>query len=176
MPTNFQSHPLHCHHPNEVVYFKVTNIEYDVMSRPVSSLQDAYTGSTLGELGCWVDSSVTRMVQTGVEHTRVPDARMYSQLGGFLVISFFGCISCYFHVVTLDALSTLQSLRSLHLLGPQSPFVKLLALTSAALSQKAVDYRLNLTFLMKGGRGSGKFTVASWVAQRLGLHAFEVCK
>lgn len=50
----------------------------------------------------------------------------------------------------------------------------MLALTSAALSQQAVDYDLQLSFLLKGGRGIGKFTAASWVAQRLGLHLFEV--
>ncbi len=51
----------------------------------------------------------------------------------------------------------------------------MLALTSAALSQQAaVNYDLQLSFLLKGGRGIGKFTAASWVAQRLGLHLFEV--
>lgn len=49
-----------------------------------------------------------------------------------------------------------------------------MSLTSAALTQRAMDYDLQLSFLLKGGRGIGKFTVASWVAQRLGLHLFEV--
>ena len=66
---------------NEVVFFKVTNIEYDVMPRPNSSVEDVYTGSVLGELGCWVDSSNTRMVQTGVEHSRVPSVCSYMNIG-----------------------------------------------------------------------------------------------
>jgi len=44
-------------------------------------LQDVYTGSTMGELGCWIDTSVTRMIQTGVEHTRIPDVTSYFQIG-----------------------------------------------------------------------------------------------
>lgn len=63
---------------------------------------------------------------------------------------------------------------SSHLLGPKSPFSKIVALASASLSQRAVDYDLQLSFLLKGGRSIGKFTVASWVAQYLGLHLFEV--
>lgn len=65
---------------NGLVFFKVTSIEYDVVSKS-SSLQDLYTSSTLGELGCWVDSSITRITQAGVEHARVPDVTSYLQIG-----------------------------------------------------------------------------------------------
>lgn len=66
---------------NEIVYFTVTNVEHSVPSRlgEASSL-DMYVGATVGELGCWIDTSVTRMVQTGIEHSRVPDMGKY--LGG----------------------------------------------------------------------------------------------
>ncbi len=66
-----------------------------------------------------------------------------------------------------------QKLTSPHLLGPESSFSKLLSLTSATLSQKAMNYQLGLTFLLHGVRGVGKFTVTSWVAQDLGLHLNE---
>jgi peroxin-6 len=62
-----------------------------------------------------------------------------------------------------------------HTLGPKSTFSKLMALTSAALSQRAAEYNLQLSFLLKGGRGIGKFTVIAWVSQRLGLSLQEVC-
>lgn len=62
-----------------------------------------------------------------------------------------------------------------HILGPKSTFSKLLALISAALSQRAAEYNLQLSFLLKGGRGIGKFTVIAWVSQRLGLNLQEVC-
>lgn len=38
-----------------------------------------------------------------------------------------------------------------------------------------MDYELHLSVLLKGARGIGKFTVAAWVAQSLGMHLFEVC-
>ena len=55
-----------------------------------------------------------------------------------------------------------------------TPFGKLLALSAAALSRRAVDYHLQLSILLQGSRGVGKATVAGWVAQRLGIHLFEV--
>lgn len=66
---------------NEVIFFKVTNIEYDMMPQPESFNPDFYRSSTLGELGCWVDSTITRIIQAGLEHSRVPDTRSYMQLG-----------------------------------------------------------------------------------------------
>ncbi|KAH9483816.1 Peroxisomal biogenesis factor 6 [Psilocybe cubensis] len=142
--------------PNEVVFFKVTNIEYDVVNHANSSVQDLYTGSTLGELGCWVDTSITRMIQTGIEHSRVPRVRSYMNIGNS---------KSYSRLLTLPAS---------RLIGADSPYAKIHALTSAALSQRAMDYNLQLSFLLKGGRGIGKFTVASWVAESLGLHLLEV--
>lgn len=76
------SYPATPSRSNEVIYFTVTNVEHDVMTNGVvSSAQDIYIDSTMGELGCWVDPSVTHMVQTGVEHSRIPDLAMYLQLG-----------------------------------------------------------------------------------------------
>ena len=74
------SHPSNESRANGLVFFKVTSVEYDVVSKS-SPLQDVYTGSTLGELGCWIDTSVTRMTQTGIEHTRIPDVTSYLQIG-----------------------------------------------------------------------------------------------
>ncbi|OBZ75775.1 Peroxisomal biogenesis factor 6 [Grifola frondosa] len=63
---------------NEPVFFIVTNIEHNVLaSRGDGSSPDMYVGATVGELGCWVDSSITRMIQTGIEHSRVPDVGQY---------------------------------------------------------------------------------------------------
>lgn len=61
-----------------------------------------------------------------------------------------------------------------HLLGQKSSFGKLFELSSATLARHAVDYGLHLSVLLKGARGIGKFTVATWVAQRLGMHLLEV--
>lgn len=61
---------------NEVVYFMVTNIEHDVVAAntDMANADDIFVRCIMGEYGCWVDTSVTRMAQVGVEHSRVPDA------------------------------------------------------------------------------------------------------
>lgn len=71
-------------------------------------------------------------------------------------------------------LATLHSQASSHLLGHGSPFEKLFTLSSATLARHAVDLDLHLSILLEGPRGIGKYTVASWVAQRLGMHLLEV--
>lgn len=60
------------------------------------------------------------------------------------------------------------------LLGEDKPFGKLCALVAASLVERAVDLNLHLSILLKGARGAGKFTVASWVARVLGMHLLEV--
>ncbi|KAI0668555.1 AAA-domain-containing protein [Trametes maxima] len=136
---------------NELVYFLVTNVEHSVPSRlgEVSS-PDMYVGATVGEMGCWVDPSVTRMVQTGIEHSRVPDMGQY--LG-----------------TAQKAPPTTGSL-----VDEDAAYGKLLALASAALNRRAIDYHLQLSILLEGPRGVGKATTAGWVAQRLGIHLLEV--
>ena len=58
--------------------------------------------------------------------------------------------------------------------GPGIAFNRVFAISSATLARQAVDYNLPLSLLLKGARGTGKFTVANWVAQCLGMHLLEV--
>ena len=67
-----------------------------------------------------------------------------------------------------------MALSTSHLLGPDSNFDKLFQIALAAAAPRAVDYNLNLSILVKGARGIGKFTTAFWVSQRLGMHLLEV--
>ena len=67
-----------------------------------------------------------------------------------------------------------MALPTSHLLGPDSNFDKLFQIASAAAAPRAVDYNLNLSILLKGARGVGKFTTVFWVSQRLGMHLLEV--
>lgn len=60
------------------------------------------------------------------------------------------------------------------LLRPSSPYGRLISLCSATLLRDAVDYNLHLSVLLKGARGTGKFTTACWVAQQIGMHILEV--
>ncbi|KAI0693875.1 P-loop containing nucleoside triphosphate hydrolase protein [Cytidiella melzeri] len=129
---------------NEIVNFMVTNIEHDVVVTDPSNTDDVLAGCIMGEYGCWVDAAVTRMVQAGIEHSRVPD-----------VTSYLGLIKC-----ARQAMS--------------SGYEKLLAFTSAALTRNAVEFELQVNIILKGARGTGKMTAASQVARKLGLHLLEV--
>lgn len=67
---------------NEAIFFVVTNLEHEVVNNSViPSSEDNYLGSTVGELGCWIDSAITRVIQTGLEHSRIPDVVAYMGLG-----------------------------------------------------------------------------------------------
>jgi peroxin-6 len=86
--TNFEGQ-RHADQDNEIVFFKVTNIELDVMHAiDPSGSPDCYMGATFGEHGCWVDAAQTRIVQAGIVQARVPDITGYLISGMFL----FGCL------------------------------------------------------------------------------------
>ncbi|KAF8491938.1 AAA-domain-containing protein [Gautieria morchelliformis] len=137
--------------PNGVVFFKITNLEYDIMNTGQASMSpDQYMAATMGELGCWVDTQITQMVQTGMEHSRVPDVTSYLGVDGPSPL----CNLSFFDV--------------------PEPLVKLRDLTEAALYPSALDFNLQLSVLLKGSRGIGKFTAASWVARSLGIHMLEI--
>jgi len=162
---------------NEIVYFLVTNIEHSVIPSTITDgEQDFYTGSTVGELGCWVDSAVTRIIQTGLEHARVPGLGSYLESG----IYSFAVVLCSVMTVFLDVqhgrstFSFLKRLSSSRLLCPEAPFSRLRALISAGFSRHSINYGLQLTILLKGVQGIGKFWTVFAVAQSLGMHILEV--
>ncbi|KAJ3843702.1 AAA-domain-containing protein [Lentinula raphanica] len=130
---------------NEIVFFMITNVEYNVApNNNTNQTVDTYFGSTAGELGCWVDPESTRMIQAGIDHSFVPDVDAY-----------FG----------LDRLPTTATAKSIQ---------KLLSISSVVLERRAVDYNLQLSVLLKGARGIGKYTGALQVARCLGIHLLEV--
>ncbi|KAG8958992.1 peroxisomal assembly protein [Tulasnella sp. 419] len=151
--------PLSAKSPSGVVYFKITNLEYDIldtthnMSDSVSSTSDSYAAATLGELGCWIDPAFTRIIQTGLEHSRVPDLYQYFQLNP-------GHAPFPNH--------------SSKLVAPNSAYEKLKDIIETALLPQAADYDLHISVLLKGSRGIGKQTIARWVAQHLGMHIYEL--
>ncbi|KAF8311552.1 AAA-domain-containing protein, partial [Clavulina sp. PMI_390] len=136
-----------------VVFFKITNISHDIASIQVNEspagASDDYFAATMGELGCWVDSKVTQIIQTGLEYSRVPDVTDYLRIG------------------------ELCSLSSNPLMLP-TPFDKLLDLISAAFLPGAIHYGLRLSALLKGARGISKRTVVHWVARKVGIHVLEI--
>jgi peroxin-6 len=58
--------------------------------------------------------------------------------------------------------------------GNHRAFTQLLGLSQAALMPQALTFDIPISMLLKGSRGIGKFTTAVQVAQRLGMHVFEV--
>ncbi|UZJ54156.1 hypothetical protein CBS101457_003476 [Exobasidium rhododendri] len=105
-----------------------------------------------GELGCVVDTTLTKMVQTGVSRMRVADSS--------------GWLGIETDTPTFPTQSPLTA--------PNSIFDKLSRLVEATLLPHAADYGLHLTVLLKGARGSGKKTLTRWVAQQAGIHLIEL--
>lgn len=62
-----------------VAFFQIVNLEYDVVAGIEGSGHLA--AAFMGELGCWIDTTVTRMMQAGVEHSFVPFVDEYYGLG-----------------------------------------------------------------------------------------------
>lgn len=142
------------HSTNSVVYFVITNLEHDLIA---DTNADGFDGSYLGEWGCWIDHSVTRIIQTGIEHSRVPNAKSSTKTGELKEA-----------VIASMADSVGESPGATGSLG------KLHSLVSAAFSQSASEYRLQLSILLHGARGTGKMTTVTNVAEQLGLHILEV--
>ena len=56
----------------------MTSVDCDPPSiNSVLNPSDVHLGLSAGELGSWVDTTVTRVTQTGVEHVRIPDASTF---------------------------------------------------------------------------------------------------
>jgi peroxin-6 len=69
---------IHPSNADQIVYFIVTNVDCDPPSiNSALNPSDVHLGLSSGELGCWVDTTVTRVTQTGVEHVRIPDASAF---------------------------------------------------------------------------------------------------
>ncbi|KZV61880.1 AAA-domain-containing protein [Peniophora sp. CONT] len=134
----------------ELVYFAVTNVEFrsQMNGHATHGFSELSVGFGSGELGCWVDASETRMVQTGIEHSRVPDASAYM---GLQVLSSEG-----------EARNNALAYAQMH------------GLASAALVKNALSYDLPVSFLLKGARGIGKARTVLEIARQLGLHPYEL--
>ncbi|KAF8270391.1 AAA-domain-containing protein [Lactarius quietus] len=134
----------------KIIYFTVTNIECDPPSTNIAlNPSDVHFGLSAGELGCWVDSTVTRLTQTGLEHARIPD------ISGDLSVP--------------NGNTPAGAVR-----GNYRAYKQLLGLAQAALMPHALTFDIPISMFLKGSRGIGKFTTAMQVAHHLGMHIFEV--
>ncbi|KAF9362279.1 peroxisomal assembly protein [Mortierella sp. NVP85] len=125
--------PLNPSKMKTTIYFKLTHL--DDSDKPNKHTQV-------------VDPSVTKMIQTGVEHSRVPSKlkrNAYSPA-----------------IPALD--------------DPTAPqaFAQLYQLVSSGLHPFSSKLGLNCTVLLHGARGIGKKTVVEWVADLAGIHLMDV--
>ncbi|PWN35576.1 AAA-domain-containing protein [Meira miltonrushii] len=143
-----------------VVYFCVSDVTPEV-SEPISNNDGQPMQTDLwihemartGQFGCAVDTMLTKMVQSGVTHSRVIDSQQWLSTASDTPPLPF----------TPSPLTTAESV-----------FGRLLLLVKATLLPDAADYGLHLSVLLKGARGCGKRTIARWVAQKTGVHIVEL--
>ena len=77
-PDAFYRQSIHPSNAEQIAYFIVTNIDCDPPSiNSVLNPSDIHLDLSAGELGCWVDTAVTRVTQAGVEHVRIPNASAF---------------------------------------------------------------------------------------------------
>ncbi|KAF9900778.1 peroxisomal assembly protein [Linnemannia zychae] len=125
--------PLSASTLKTTIYFKLTHLE------------DAGSPNKHTQL---VDPSVTKMIQSGLEHSRVPPKLK--------------------HNVRSPAIPALDDASA-----PKA-FPQLYQLVSSGLHPFSSKLGLNCTVLLHGARGIGKKTVIDWVANLAGIHVMEV--
>ncbi|KAF9140740.1 peroxisomal assembly protein [Mortierella sp. GBA39] len=125
--------PLSASTLKTTIYFKLTHLE------------DAGSPNKHTQL---VDPSVTKMIQSGLEHSRVPPKLKRNARSPA--------------IPALDDAS-----------GPKA-FAQLYQLVSSGLHPFSSKLGLNCTVLLHGARGIGKKTVIDWVADMAGIHVMEV--
>nr|CAG8450293.1 2321_t:CDS:10 [Entrophospora candida] len=131
--------------PNTIVYFKISNLQLNHKNKK-KCLMYGY--------GRRVDTSLTKLLQTGMEHSRVP-SMMKQYLGIKSETPMFPGTNS---VLTSQGTS----------------YNKLFELVSSCLHPKAISLNLSCTVLLHGPRGCGKKTIVEWAAERVGVHVYEV--
>ncbi|KAH7906066.1 P-loop containing nucleoside triphosphate hydrolase protein [Hygrophoropsis aurantiaca] len=134
---------------NATIQFIVTDVQLDlVMPQKGHTSDKRVCDIVVGDGGSWVDHQVTRVIQTGLEHHRVPDPMSY--LNPKILASRSPSLSS----------STCTN--------------QLLHVSNSSRIQDAAAFDSGLAIMLKGSRGSGKFTSAALIAHRLGMHLTEV--
>ncbi|KAF9581438.1 peroxisomal assembly protein [Lunasporangiospora selenospora] len=116
-----------------IIYFKLTHLE------------DCRSPNKHTQL---VDPSVTKMIQSGLEHSRVPPK--------------------------LKRHARSPAIPALDDPSAPLPFSQLYQLVSSGLHPFSSKLGLNCTVLLHGARGIGKKAVVEWVADLAGIHLMEV--
>ncbi|KIJ17306.1 hypothetical protein PAXINDRAFT_175808 [Paxillus involutus ATCC 200175] len=129
-----------------LVYFIVRNVEHED-----ANLGGHGQAPTLLNVGCFVDASVTKVVQVGVEQTGVPDISEYYGL----------------RCASLRTSSELPVVTS-------GVGAQISQLSNAMSLEEAPRFGVRATVLVAGSRGAGKFSTAAWISRQLGMHLVEI--
>ncbi|KAF8422169.1 P-loop containing nucleoside triphosphate hydrolase protein [Boletus edulis BED1] len=123
------------------VYFVVRSVDYVPLTVQTHGLPFPSQ-----EVGCFVDSTLTRIIQVGVEYVRVPDVYDYYQLGHAWVA------------------------------GPASVGLshQISQLSNAMSLDEATSLGVRSTVFITGSRGTGKFSAAMHIARLLQMHYVEI--
>ena len=68
-----------------MVFFRVTHIEHNLVQVKGDGTPDAHFAAIMGELGCWFDPETTRLIQSGLENSRIPDLDAFMGISESLV-------------------------------------------------------------------------------------------
>ncbi|KAF9228544.1 AAA-domain-containing protein [Gyrodon lividus] len=135
------------HNSSEVlVYFIVRNVEH-----ANTNLGGHGFPSTLLNVGCFVDTSVTKIVQVGIEQAGVPDVSEYYGFRRASLTTSSGFLTAASGVA--DQISRLSNAMSL---------------------EGASSFDVQATIFVAGARGAGKFSTAIWIARQLRMHLVEI--
>jgi len=140
---------------NVPVYFVVRNVDYESVD-----VQPHGQPFPIPDIGCFVDSNVTRIIQVGVENVRVPDVYDYHDLGWVSFRSF---------LLSLDLTSL-----SGHAMLAFGISRQISQLSNAMSLDEATSLGVRSTVFVTGSRGTGKFSVAVRIARHLRMHPVEV--
>ncbi|KAG1766092.1 AAA-domain-containing protein [Suillus occidentalis] len=129
---------------NAMVSFVVDKVDYD----PTSAVDDSCSHPQFarGDYGCFVDSRCTRIVQLGTQQKGLLD------------------------IPSCDALHSASARPG------ELPFTMdaMTGLSDAPRFKGAAEFGIWPLLLISGARGSGKFTMASSIARRFGIHVVEI--
>ncbi|KAI9491641.1 P-loop containing nucleoside triphosphate hydrolase protein [Zychaea mexicana] len=135
------SNSSHGRKPTTMAYFKVTSLEEE-QGATQEGVHPSFYGS-----GRRIVPSRTKMVQTGIEHSRVP----------------IGSMSHYYDFVTKLPLHRSKT----------AAYAQMRELVSSSLHPLGRDFQLSCNALVHGPRGGGKATLIREIAEDLGVHLFE---
>ncbi|WFD42384.1 peroxisomal assembly protein [Malassezia psittaci] len=150
----------------DAVYFCVTELKSNLQDPEVVAQQIPENApalrswyATLTQLGgmdsagSYVDAQKTRIIQNGLETRRVADVTSWLGLSREIPV----CPP-----------------ENTPLTGSDSVYERYVHLVRAALSPHAQKLGVDLAILLQGAAGSGKRMLTYWVAQKVGVHVFEL--